>query len=85
MACGSGRIPITNMIRAGICFDILGSLVIWIGLGVLLPLVGPDQERGSNSRIFSSQKSRSAQRTSIINEMMRRLYDKPLEDTPRDA
>ncbi len=37
---GSGMVPITKMIRAGIFFDILGGLVIWIGLRVLLPLVG---------------------------------------------
>jgi sodium-dependent dicarboxylate transporter 2/3/5 len=37
---GSGMVPITSMIRAGIFFDILGGLVIWAGLYVLLPLVG---------------------------------------------
>jgi solute carrier family 13 (sodium-dependent dicarboxylate transporter), member 2/3/5 len=37
---GSGMIPITKMIRAGIFFDILGGLVIWVGLWILLPLVG---------------------------------------------
>jgi sodium-dependent dicarboxylate transporter 2/3/5 len=37
---GSGMIPITKMIRAGIVFDILGGLGIWVGLWVLLPLVG---------------------------------------------
>lgn len=37
---GSGMIPITKMIRAGIFFDILGGLVIWVGLRLLLPLVG---------------------------------------------
>lgn len=37
---GSGMIPITKMIRAGIFFDILGGLAIWIGLWILLPLVG---------------------------------------------
>jgi sodium-dependent dicarboxylate transporter 2/3/5 len=37
---GSGMVPITAMIRAGIFFDILGGLVIWVGLYVLLPLVG---------------------------------------------
>jgi sodium-dependent dicarboxylate transporter 2/3/5 len=37
---GSGMIPITKMIRAGIFFDILGGLVIWLGLWILLPLVG---------------------------------------------
>ena len=37
---GSGMVPITKMIRAGIFFDVLGGLVIWAGLRVLLPLVG---------------------------------------------
>jgi sodium-dependent dicarboxylate transporter 2/3/5 len=37
---GSGMVPITKMIRAGIVFDILGGLVIWLGLRLLLPVVG---------------------------------------------
>lgn len=37
---GSGMVPITAMIRAGILFDILGGLLLWAGLRVLLPLVG---------------------------------------------
>ena len=37
---GSGMIPITKMIRAGIWFDILGGLLLWVGLRVLLPIVG---------------------------------------------
>ena len=37
---GSGMVPITAMIRAGIFFDILGGLVIWSGLYILLPLAG---------------------------------------------
>jgi sodium-dependent dicarboxylate transporter 2/3/5 len=37
---GSGMVPITKMIRAGILFDILGGLIIWLGLRILLPLVG---------------------------------------------
>lgn len=37
---GSGMVPITKMIRAGIFFDILGGLLIWVGLRILLPLVG---------------------------------------------
>jgi len=40
MVYGSGLVPITKMIRAGILFDLLGGLVIWLGLRVLLPLVG---------------------------------------------
>jgi len=37
---GSGMIPITRMIRAGVLFDIIGGLLIWLGLRLLLPLVG---------------------------------------------
>ena len=37
---GSGMVPITKMIRAGILFDILGGLLLWLGLWILLPLVG---------------------------------------------
>ena len=37
---GSGMIPITKMIRAGILFDIAGAILIWLGLRVMLPLVG---------------------------------------------
>jgi sodium-dependent dicarboxylate transporter 2/3/5 len=37
---GSGMVPITRMIRAGIFFDIIGGLFIWVGLRVLLPMVG---------------------------------------------
>ena len=37
---GSGIVPITAMIHAGIFFDILGGLVIWAGLYILLPIVG---------------------------------------------
>lgn len=37
---GSGMIPITKMIRAGICFDILGGILLWIGLRIMLPLIG---------------------------------------------
>jgi hypothetical protein len=33
-------IPITKMIRAGFIFDILGGLLLWVGLRILLPLVG---------------------------------------------
>jgi hypothetical protein len=28
------------MLRAGIFFDILGGLILWLGLRILLPLVG---------------------------------------------
>jgi sodium-dependent dicarboxylate transporter 2/3/5 len=37
---GSGMIPIVKMIRAGIFFDIIGGFGIWVGLRILLPLVG---------------------------------------------
>ncbi len=37
---GSGMIPITKMIRAGVLFDIGGGLIIWVGLRLLLPLLG---------------------------------------------
>lgn len=37
---GSGMVPITKMVRAGILYDIVGGLAIWGGLFILLPLVG---------------------------------------------
>ncbi len=37
---GSGMVPITKMIRAGIGYDIIGGIVIWVGLRIMLPLVG---------------------------------------------
>ena len=37
---GSGMIPITKMIRAGVFFDIAGALLLWIGLRIILPIVG---------------------------------------------
>jgi sodium-dependent dicarboxylate transporter 2/3/5 len=37
---GSGMVRITQMIRAGVLFDLCGGLVIWGGLYLLLPLVG---------------------------------------------
>lgn len=37
---GSGMVPITKMVRAGILYDIVGGLAIWAGLFLLLPLVG---------------------------------------------
>jgi sodium-dependent dicarboxylate transporter 2/3/5 len=40
MVYGSGMVPITKMIRAGVIFDLLGGLTIWIGLRLLLPLIG---------------------------------------------
>jgi sodium-dependent dicarboxylate transporter 2/3/5 len=40
MVYGSGMVPITKMMRAGVLFDLLGGLIIWLGLRLLLPLVG---------------------------------------------
>ncbi len=37
---GSGMVPITKMVRAGIIFDIAGGVIIWAGLRVLLPIIG---------------------------------------------
>lgn len=37
---GSGRVPITSMIRAGIVLDIISFFVILIGLRILCPLFG---------------------------------------------
>jgi sodium-dependent dicarboxylate transporter 2/3/5 len=37
---GSGRVPITSMIRAGIILDIISFFVILIGLRILCPLLG---------------------------------------------
>jgi sodium-dependent dicarboxylate transporter 2/3/5 len=37
---GSGLIPITKMIRAGILFDVAGAILLWLGLRLLLPLIG---------------------------------------------
>ncbi|MEO0189870.1 MAG: DASS family sodium-coupled anion symporter [candidate division WOR-3 bacterium] len=37
---GSGYVPITRMIRAGIIFDFLGFLIILAGVFLLLPLLG---------------------------------------------
>ena len=37
---GSGRVPITSMIRAGIVLDIISFFVILTGLRILCPLLG---------------------------------------------
>ena len=37
---GTGLIPITRMIRAGLVFDVIGALVLWLALLILLPAVG---------------------------------------------
>src|SRR5215203_1333614 len=37
---GSGRIPITKMVRSGIVFDIIGAILIVLGVTVMVQLVG---------------------------------------------
>lgn len=37
---GSGLVPITRMVRAGVIFDALGFIIIWMGLRILCPLLG---------------------------------------------
>jgi len=37
---GSGMVPITKMIRAGFFYDVLGGILIWIGLRIMLLIVG---------------------------------------------
>jgi sodium-dependent dicarboxylate transporter 2/3/5 len=37
---GSGRVPITSMIRAGVVLDLVSFVVIFVGLRVLCPLLG---------------------------------------------
>ena len=39
---GTGRVPMTSMIRAGLILDLLGAIVIWVTLRVLCPLLGLD-------------------------------------------
>ncbi len=36
----SGRISITKMIKTGVFFDLAGSILIWISLRILCPLLG---------------------------------------------
>ena len=36
---GTGFIPITSMIRAGLVLDILGGIVIWVTLRLRWPLI----------------------------------------------
>jgi sodium-dependent dicarboxylate transporter 2/3/5 len=40
IAYGSGLVPITSMMRAGIIFDVIGFVIILAGLRVMCPLVG---------------------------------------------
>ena len=37
---GSGVVPITQMIRSGISFDVLGAIIVALGLPLMIPLVG---------------------------------------------
>ncbi|MFQ5991411.1 MAG: SLC13 family permease [Nitrospiraceae bacterium] len=37
---GSGLVPITQMVRAGLLLDVLGGVLIWIMLRLLCPLMG---------------------------------------------
>ncbi len=37
---GTGLVPITRMIRAGILLSVIGAFVLWLGLRLLLPMVG---------------------------------------------
>jgi sodium-dependent dicarboxylate transporter 2/3/5 len=36
---GSGFVPITRMVRSGVVFDILGALVILLGIPIMVALV----------------------------------------------
>ncbi len=37
---GSGLVPIPRMMRAGLIFDVAGTVIIWLGLRILCPLLG---------------------------------------------
>jgi sodium-dependent dicarboxylate transporter 2/3/5 len=37
---GSGMIPITAMIKVGLLFDLAGALLLWLGLRIVLPMIG---------------------------------------------
>jgi sodium-dependent dicarboxylate transporter 2/3/5 len=37
---GSGRVTLLSMLRAGICFDIIGFFLIWGGLRIIYPWLG---------------------------------------------
>jgi sodium-dependent dicarboxylate transporter 2/3/5 len=37
---GTGLVPIPRMIRAGILFDVIGFVIILVGLRVLCPVLG---------------------------------------------
>ena len=40
IAYGSGLVPLSRMMRAGVVFDVLGFAGIFVGLRVLYPLIG---------------------------------------------
>ncbi|MBK7078739.1 MAG: DASS family sodium-coupled anion symporter [Myxococcales bacterium] len=40
LAYGTGRVTMGQMMRAGIIFDVVGFVVVWLGLRVALPLFG---------------------------------------------
>jgi solute carrier family 13 (sodium-dependent dicarboxylate transporter), member 2/3/5 len=40
MAYGTGKVTMTQMIRAGIVFDVLGFVAVVAGLRVMCPLLG---------------------------------------------
>jgi len=40
IAYGSGLVPLTKMMRAGIVFDLIGLFIIWISLRIMCPLLG---------------------------------------------
>ncbi|MGH7230561.1 MAG: SLC13 family permease [Nitrospiraceae bacterium] len=37
---GTGLVPMKSMIRTGVLFDLIGAILIWIGLWILCPLAG---------------------------------------------
>lgn len=37
---GTGLVPMRNMIRTGLLFDLLGAILIWLVLRLLCPLLG---------------------------------------------
>lgn len=39
---GSRLVPLSAMIRSGICLDVAGAVLIWVGLRLLCPLLGLD-------------------------------------------
>ncbi|MEZ4399154.1 MAG: DASS family sodium-coupled anion symporter [Kofleriaceae bacterium] len=40
LAYGTGRVTVGQMMRTGIIFDLVGFVVVWLGLRLLLPLLG---------------------------------------------